>query len=84
VSTILGWVSDIRLSLKQIAALSLATLIGGLLVALRLQGTKIHRLQTELLELRFHSTMDQQDARVEAAETAFKKALSDYHNAGGE
>lgn len=83
-SIILSWLSDIKLSLKQLAALSLATLIGGLVIALRIQGSRLHQAQTQLLELRFHASMDQQDARVDAAKAAFSKAKKAYTEAGGE
>lgn len=83
-STILSWLSTIKLSLKQIAAISVATIISGLILALRVQGSRIHRLQVQLLELNFHASQDKQDAAVDAARAAFNRAKKAYVDNGGE
>ena len=83
-SYITDFLSNIKLSLTQIGLLIGSSIIGGLLLALKLQGTELHRAQLKLLEQSFHNAMDLQDNKVDAARQAFQAAKDAYVEAGGE
>lgn len=80
-SLITNWLSGVKLTFTQWIGASAALVIGVLVAALRLQGTRLHRTQTELLAAQFGRTMDQQDAKVEAAKKAWQEALQAYEDA---
>lgn len=76
-------IGSIKLSITQIALGLLAGAVGVLVILLKIQGSKLHKAQVALLEQSFHSTMDQQDAKVDAAKAAFDAARNKYYDAGG-
>jgi hypothetical protein len=77
-STVLSYLNNIKLSLSQTAYGLAALVITGLVVTLRLQGTKLHNTQVELLRLKYGATIDQQDKLVEAARAKFLDAMQTY------
>jgi hypothetical protein len=83
-TTILNWLGSIKVTLSQVAVGVMAGLIGVLVILLKVQGSRLHKAQVQLLEQSFHSTMDQQDAKVDAAKAAFHAAKTSYYDNGGE
>lgn len=77
----MSWLSNIKLTLVQWIGASAAIVIGVLVAALKLQGTRLHRTQTELLASQFGRSMDTQDAKVEAAKKKWQDALQAYEDA---
>jgi hypothetical protein len=73
-STIFTFLANLKLSLQQYLYLSVGLVIGGLVIALRLQGSKLHAAQVAVLQSHYRATMDQQDAKVEAAKTRLYQA----------
>ena len=82
-STILTYLSTLKLSVQQWIILSGATLIGALVVALELQGTRLHKAQVDLLEANLRSKLSVDDSNVQAAQAAFDKALAEYRGKQG-
>jgi hypothetical protein len=74
----IAWLSDLKLSLSQWLLLLLATCVGGLVVALKLQGSQLHKAQVELLSSRVKQTTDvDNEARKEVLDT-FQAAYKAY------
>ena len=80
-SKILSFLSNIKLTAYQWTMGSLAAIAAGLVVALKLQGSKLHSVQVELLRATYGATMTQQDAKVEGARKKFLDALAAYGDA---
>jgi hypothetical protein len=76
--TLLAYLKDFKLSITQWLLLSMAAVIAGLVGLLRLQGSRFHNTQVQLLHQQFRQAMDQQDQRVDAAKDRFEKALQEY------
>ncbi len=81
-ATILSKLADfgnnIKLSLTQWLLLLLATTVGALVAALRLQGSQLHKAQVDLLESRVDNTIaNDEEARV-AAVQKFQAAYTAY------
>lgn len=74
----LSFLSNLKLTVTQWALLCATVVIGGLVTALSLQGTRLHKTQVNLLQAQFGNTMQQQDARVDAARAAFEAAVNEY------
>lgn len=74
----LTFLSNLKLTATQWLIASMATIIGILVVSLRLQGNKLHSTQVDLLRQKFLNQMDLQDAKVEAAKAAYIKAQNAY------
>lgn len=72
------WLSNIKLTLAQWAGACAAGAIGLLVISLRLQGSRLHKAQTELLASQFGRTMDKQDQSVETARKRYHDALQEY------
>lgn len=74
----MSWLNNIKLSISQWISITALAVIGTLVVALRLQGGKLHATQIALLESQLNNTMDKDDAEVVAAKAAMlrqEKAL---------
>lgn len=80
-TTIISFLSNIKLTLTQWVCLSLAMALAGLVAAFRLQGTSLHNTQVSLLRAKFGASQTQQDARVDADRKAFLAALNAYQDA---
>lgn len=80
-NSVFNYLKDLKLSLESYSALSLAAFAGFLLIALRLQGSKLHLAQVKLLQATIESQQDAEDARVASLRSAFNKALAAYRNA---
>lgn len=82
-NTVLSYLSTLKLSIVQWSVLLLSGAVGALVIALKAQGTKLHRAQIQLLL----TTMAQSDTGKELAVTkareTFQAAYKDYTKAGG-
>lgn len=79
-STILSYLSGIKLGLLQWALLSLATVLGGLIIAFRAQGSKLHAAQIQLLLATVNNSDTGKEAAVVKAKASLADALQDYYN----
>ena len=72
--------SSIKLTLQQWGLVTLATLVGILVIVLKLQGSRLHYAQLQLLEANFKAQDQTDDDAVKAAKEAYEKALNSYNN----
>jgi hypothetical protein len=70
--------NSIQLNLTQWLLLGMATAIGGLTVALKLQGSRLHALQVQLLEKNIQITISSDDNAVKMARDKFNEAYEAY------
>lgn len=82
-STALSFLKNLKLSLDQWIAVGLATLIGGLVAALKIQGSRLHRAQVDLLQQKFDQADQANADKVADAAVAYAKAKAAYTGAGG-
>jgi len=75
---IISWLSNIKLSLSQWLLLLLATCVGGLVAALQLQGSQLHKVQVELLSSRVKQTTDTDNAARTEVLNTFQTAYKSY------
>jgi hypothetical protein len=80
----LSFFASIKLTLSQWLLALLTALVGLLLIALRIQGGKLHRAQVMLLAARLNANTDKADQLVMSAKNAYVQALQEYNKAGGE
>jgi DUF1680 family protein len=78
-STITTYLSNLRLSLTQWGLLTASVIIGGLVAALRLQGSRLHSAQVSLLTDHLNNTQAQYDQKVQTAKDRFNAALGAYN-----
>lgn len=78
IDRILGYISKLQLSFEQIAILAVVTVISGLVAALKIQGSALHKAQIQLLSQRIQNTDQSDDAAVAAARAAFNKEYYAY------
>ena len=82
-SKILSFLDSFRLTLAQWASLSAVAIIGGLIAALKLEGSRVHRLQVQLLETQSQQQLDQAKAATQTALDRYTAARQAYLKAGG-
>jgi hypothetical protein len=80
----LAFLSNIKLTLLQWLYVAGAAIVGGLVVALKVQGSELHAAKVQLLEANLKATLQKPQADVLSAQRAFNDALLEYTNAGGE
>jgi hypothetical protein len=80
---ILSFFSSIKSSAGEYLAVAITTLITGLVAALKLQGSRLHKAQVDLLASKLQASQDSAQAEVVQAQDAYLKALANYNNAGG-
>jgi hypothetical protein len=83
-TTILSFLHDTKLTITQWALLTMAATIAILVGIMRLQGSRFHKIQVDLLHQQFGTAMQQQDARVDAAMNRFEAALHLYQESQNE
>ena len=64
-------------------AMAAAAVIAGLVAALQLQGTKLHRAQVKLLAVQLQSKQDRAAEDVASTKDAYRDALNTFIQAGG-
>jgi len=77
-TTVLAFLSNLKLSLGQILTGLGALTIGFLVLALRLQGGRLHKAQVSLLEAQYGQASLQQGKRVDAARAKYEKAKAAF------
>lgn len=82
-SKVLDFLGNLHLSLLQWLLLSASTVIGGLVIALKAQGSRLHKAQVQLLSIQYSTAIVKQDADVEKAKEAYRTALGLYTAKGG-
>lgn len=83
ISYVTSLFKSINLSLYQWLIVTAAAVFGGLVIALRLEGSEVHRLQVRLLEETIDSKLHQQQAITDNLQGVYGKALKSYEDAGG-
>lgn len=78
IERIVGFVSKLQLSFTQVAIIAVATLISGLVAALKLQGSALHRAQIQLLNQHIQNMDHTDDEAVQAARDVFNKEYYAY------
>lgn len=76
---LLAYLHNLTLTVNGIVVTILAVLIGALVIMFKLQGTKLHAAQVALMFSKFDNAQAKQDASVDDAKAAYKKALADYN-----
>lgn len=71
---LLAFLSSIRLTLAQYAAMGGAALLGLLVVALKVQGSRLHKAQIQLLEVQVEQGLGDAASAVIAAKRAYRLA----------
>lgn len=74
---------SVQLNLTEWFIVGLAATVAGLVAALKLQGSRLHKAQLELLDHRFAVTDERTQTAADNAKLAYMKARNDYKNAGG-
>lgn len=83
-TSLINFASNLKLTLTQWLLLALAAIAAGLVIALKVQGTELHKLQVQLLEAHLAASLQKPQADVDAARARFQDALNHYVEAGGE
>lgn len=77
----LNYLKSVRVSLETYGAMTLAAVVGVLLVMLKLQGSKLHAAQVALLEATFDNQDQLEDDRVAKLRLAARAARRAYNEA---
>lgn len=80
-AALLTLLKGIKLSLTQYALLTMALIIGGLVAALKLQGSKLHKAQVTILDQHVQSQDLADSAKVAASSKRFSDAYGAYMRA---
>lgn len=74
----ISWLRSITLSLSQWLILTLAAIIGALVVALRLRGGQLHKAQVDLLASQIERGNEKDQESLQRAREAYETALRAY------
>jgi hypothetical protein len=77
-STVFNFLTNLKLTISQWAMACMAAIIAGLVIALDLQGSKLHKAQVDILRATFGAAMTKQDTIVDNAREAYLNALAEY------
>lgn len=77
------FLSDLKLSVTQWLGVMAAIVIGGLVAALKLQGSRLHRAQLKILEQDRDRAQEKADGSAFEAGKRYHEALNEFLNAGG-
>jgi hypothetical protein len=80
---ILGFLQNLKLSLAEWVSVTLALVVGGLVVVLKVQGSELHAVKVKLLRQRLDARELQPSKDTEAAKAAYVRAMQEYKDAGG-
>lgn len=69
--------------IEEYLLVGLAAMVGLLVAALKLQGSRLHKAQVELLNQKFEAQSKAAQDKVNSAKMDYLKALKDYSAAGG-
>lgn len=82
-SSILSFLKNLQLTAQQWLAALAATVIGALVVAMKVQGSLLHKAQINVLKLTLKPKLDQDQFSVDKAQQAYDRILQDYLSSGG-
>jgi hypothetical protein len=68
----------IKLSVEQYIIVTLVAGVGLLVLALRLQGSRLHKAKVSLLKERVNRSIELNDANVKIKRQLYKKAKEEY------
>lgn len=80
-SSLITFLSNLRLSLSQWLLVTLASIVGGLVVALRVQGGALHRAQLAALKANMDSMVAIAHKDTIDAVVAYHEAKEEYDHA---
>lgn len=69
--------------IEEYLLVGLAAMVGLLVAALKLQGSRLHKAQVQLLEQKFDAQNRAAQDKAESSRQAYLRALRDYGAAGG-
>lgn len=75
--------NSIKLTATEWLVVMLSVGISGLLVAFRLQGSKLHKTQIDLLQSQVNQTEEEDTQKEAKARSKFERAYKHYKNSGG-
>lgn len=78
INYIILFLSTIKLTVTQWLLIMMAGTIGVLVVALRLQGSKLHKAQVTILTTNLNNSIKQSEAKTAEASHRFDKAYQAY------
>lgn len=82
-STILSFLSNFKASLSEYLAVAIAGAIAFTVAAFKLQGSRLHKAQVDLLATKLQVSRDAADKATNAAQANYQQALKAYQDAGG-
>lgn len=82
-SKVIGFLNNVKLSFTQWLGFLGATLIGVLVIALRIQGSRLHRAQIKLLDQDWKAKEANASELTDLARERYRAAVYDYLQAGG-
>ena len=68
------FMKTLKLTLIQWSLLALAVLVGALVIALKLQGSKLHLLKLQLMKKELDIAIEKDDNNIAEKKKAYKKA----------
>lgn len=80
---VLSILSSIKLSLQQWLLVTMAATIGLLVVAFRVQGTRLHKYQVMALSAAIDAAQGQEDDKLASLKEKFYSTLQEYIESGG-
>jgi len=69
--------------IEEYLLVGLAAMVGLLVAALKLQGSRLHKAQVQLLDQKFDAQSKAAQAKVDATKMDYLKQLQAYKDAGG-
>lgn len=75
------WVNNLRLSLVQWLLLSVSATAGLLVLALRIQGSRLHKAQIDALAAGIKYRNVAEDANIDRLRDQLEQQIQDYENA---
>ena len=80
---ILDYLKSIKLTLAEWAGVTAAAVIGVLIAALKVQGSRLHKAQNDLLKQQYDFYMATANEKANAAKAKYESSLQQYLKAGG-
>lgn len=68
----------IKLTIVQWLSIMAVVVIGGLVAALKLQGSRLHKAKVDLLKERLDRKIDERGKKVKVARKKFLEAMDEY------
>lgn len=75
------FISNLHLTLTEWAIAALAAVVGAFVVAFKVQGSRLHAAQVQLLLMRYSVTNGRDSDRINAAKAVMNKAIKAYEDA---